>query len=412
MAQPKTTLDEVVRSLVKAAAGQSITTQVPDDGDFERHVAQLIMKEARKKETSYIKEGLRAYLDTPERPLRANTRFLSQVVKSTDQHNKVLIRQQQEQSDRAQRQLDRTRSNGRNHGRDREERHDQDRERRDKRERERRDDRARERRDDRDERDMDWEDSRWRDSFERESTIEPASRNPSSKGKSNALEARYMGSRSGHSERRSDRHSTSECLSFYKRKRYRESDDALERFQSTSPTVGKRPPSIIIPTNASKKSRTAPSDVTNPEEEQIHSEFEHSTHSDNDNVNIPQLRGDICGPSKVRGRGTTGSARLDKYFEEGYDPRLDMDNYDDENIHWYVHSLQEFIDKKKSEREGEDGKRKRNKKDKDKKHKKRKKHTEGSKRSKERSASESSEASFTCELPPPSTTAVPETKDE
>ncbi|KAJ3184219.1 hypothetical protein HDU87_005066 [Geranomyces variabilis] len=45
--------------------------------------------------------------------------------------------------------------------------------------------------------------------------------------------------------------------------------------------------------------------------------------------------------SSKRGRGTTGSSRMDRYFEEGYDPSLDMDNYGDE-LDAYVDRIEEL----------------------------------------------------------------------
>ncbi|KAJ3012782.1 hypothetical protein HKX48_006087 [Thoreauomyces humboldtii] len=41
-----------------------------------------------------------------------------------------------------------------------------------------------------------------------------------------------------------------------------------------------------------------------------------------------------------RGRGPIGSSRLDKFFADGYDPGLDMDNYDDDSLAQYIARLE------------------------------------------------------------------------
>lgn len=41
--------------------GASVPNTVPDD-DLDRHVAELILKEAKQKAEKYAKEGIRAYL--------------------------------------------------------------------------------------------------------------------------------------------------------------------------------------------------------------------------------------------------------------------------------------------------------------------------------------------------------------
>ncbi|KAI8818493.1 uncharacterized protein EV422DRAFT_569541 [Fimicolochytrium jonesii] len=46
-----------------------------------------------------------------------------------------------------------------------------------------------------------------------------------------------------------------------------------------------------------------------------------------------------------RGRGAIGSSRLDKFFDDGYDPALDLDNYDDASLVHYVERLEELARK-------------------------------------------------------------------
>ena len=55
-------LSFVVSSLVRAQMGAAVPATV-DDGDLDRHVAELIMKEAKEKASKYAaSEGIRAFL--------------------------------------------------------------------------------------------------------------------------------------------------------------------------------------------------------------------------------------------------------------------------------------------------------------------------------------------------------------
>ena len=57
----KSTLSSVVSNLVRAQMGSSVTPNVQDD-DLDRHVADLILKEAKQKAERYRQDGIRAYL--------------------------------------------------------------------------------------------------------------------------------------------------------------------------------------------------------------------------------------------------------------------------------------------------------------------------------------------------------------
>jgi hypothetical protein len=54
-------LSSVVSGLVRAQMGTSVSTTVTDD-DLDRHVAELILKEAKKKAEQYGQKGVSAYL--------------------------------------------------------------------------------------------------------------------------------------------------------------------------------------------------------------------------------------------------------------------------------------------------------------------------------------------------------------
>ncbi|KAH9056865.1 hypothetical protein EDB87DRAFT_1833426 [Lactarius vividus] len=87
-------LSSVVSSLVRAQMGVSVPTAVTDD-DLDRHVADLILKEAKKKAEQYDKQGIRAYLPQQESNVpKTNKRFLSSIIRNTDDHNKTVLRAQ------------------------------------------------------------------------------------------------------------------------------------------------------------------------------------------------------------------------------------------------------------------------------------------------------------------------------
>ncbi|KAG1889680.1 uncharacterized protein F5891DRAFT_1186164 [Suillus fuscotomentosus] len=91
----KSSLSSVVSNLVRASMGTAVSPSITDD-DLDRHVAELILREAKQKAESYGTVGIRAYLPPapdPNAP-RPNKRFLSSIIKSTDDHNKTILRAQ------------------------------------------------------------------------------------------------------------------------------------------------------------------------------------------------------------------------------------------------------------------------------------------------------------------------------
>ena len=103
-------LSSVVSSLVRAQMGTSLPTNVSDE-DLDRHVAELILKEAKKKADQYDKQGIRAYLPQSvstslsgtcinyfarqeSNVPKTNKRFLSSIIRNTDDHNKSILRAQ------------------------------------------------------------------------------------------------------------------------------------------------------------------------------------------------------------------------------------------------------------------------------------------------------------------------------
>ncbi|KAG2136546.1 uncharacterized protein EDB93DRAFT_1253989 [Suillus bovinus] len=74
----KSSLSSVVSNLVRASMGTAVSPSITDD-DLDRHVAELILREAKQKAESYGTLGIRAYLPTAW---------------STDDHNKTILRAQ------------------------------------------------------------------------------------------------------------------------------------------------------------------------------------------------------------------------------------------------------------------------------------------------------------------------------
>ncbi|THH31024.1 hypothetical protein EUX98_g3156 [Antrodiella citrinella] len=79
--------------------GSSVSNTVTDQ-DLDRHIAELILKEAKQKAEKYGKDGIQAYLPqagwTDSNAPRPNKRFLSNIIRSTDDHNKTILRAQAE----------------------------------------------------------------------------------------------------------------------------------------------------------------------------------------------------------------------------------------------------------------------------------------------------------------------------
>ncbi|KAG8721050.1 hypothetical protein FRC08_016170 [Ceratobasidium sp. 394] len=82
--------------------GASVPQTVTDE-DLDRHVAELILKEAKAKAEKYAKDGIGAYLPNaglPENNLpKANKRFLNSLVKNVSEHNRVILQAQAESAE-------------------------------------------------------------------------------------------------------------------------------------------------------------------------------------------------------------------------------------------------------------------------------------------------------------------------
>ncbi|KAF5393542.1 hypothetical protein D9757_000552 [Collybiopsis confluens] len=89
-------LSSVVSNLVRASMGTSVSPSVTDE-ELDKHVRDLLIKDAKKRAERYGQQGIRAYLASglsDSNAPKANKRFLSSVIKSTDEHNKAVLRAQ------------------------------------------------------------------------------------------------------------------------------------------------------------------------------------------------------------------------------------------------------------------------------------------------------------------------------
>ncbi|KAH8834968.1 hypothetical protein DL96DRAFT_1549637 [Flagelloscypha sp. PMI_526] len=77
----------------------SSSSAMATEEDLDRAVAELIVKEAKRKAEKYRETGVKAFLrdnfNDTNAP-RANKRFLSSIIKSTDEHNKAVLKSQAE----------------------------------------------------------------------------------------------------------------------------------------------------------------------------------------------------------------------------------------------------------------------------------------------------------------------------
>ncbi|EGU11202.1 hypothetical protein RTG_03009 [Rhodotorula toruloides ATCC 204091] len=87
-------LTDIVSSLTRAQVG-SAAASVADD-ELDKHIAEMLLKEAKQKDKMWGERGTRAYFDPDKEKTAAirkpNTRFLSAVIRNVDDHNTALRR--------------------------------------------------------------------------------------------------------------------------------------------------------------------------------------------------------------------------------------------------------------------------------------------------------------------------------
>ncbi|KAF9276430.1 hypothetical protein BGZ68_010014 [Mortierella alpina] len=114
--QSTSTLSSIVSNLVRAAIGGD-HEHVPDQ-DLDKYVADMIMKSANNAHENYKTKGLNAYISPSSSSsenkvqlasgvvvsredsngLKTNKRFLSSIIRSTDDHNQALIRAEEKRA--------------------------------------------------------------------------------------------------------------------------------------------------------------------------------------------------------------------------------------------------------------------------------------------------------------------------
>nr|CAG8434769.1 13012_t:CDS:2 [Entrophospora candida] len=98
---PKSALDVAVNQLVRASVGGDIPSSLEGE-DLDKYVADLLLKEAANKNKLYKEEGVRALLPNtglPPCPLpKTNKRFLFNIVRNVNNHNKAVIKRTEEKA--------------------------------------------------------------------------------------------------------------------------------------------------------------------------------------------------------------------------------------------------------------------------------------------------------------------------
>ncbi|KAJ3118762.1 hypothetical protein HK098_005844 [Nowakowskiella sp. JEL0407] len=326
----------VVDYLIKSYSNR----RLPDDeSDLDKYAADLLLKEATQKEKSYKRDGLSAY-SSPS-PAKMNMRFLNNVVQSTSNHNHALLEKTKANCNLKLEQLDR----------------ETRRRRYDSSESEDSDHHRKPRKKHRKEYPSETDDSDYNRKSKKKHRKRKSSRRQSrSRSKSPDLVIESKVERGGtylYEEKYKSRGRTSDSVRPHKTRtpsrsvsvesdyRYRKSSSKSKR-RTHSVTDEKKD---VKETGIAEKARTGVDDDNTPELKYPQSTNSHKS----DSASVPTTSKDRNGKPDIlsipkRGRGAIGSSQLDKYFEEGYDPKLDISNYDESNIHWYVHSLQTEAD--------------------------------------------------------------------
>ncbi|KND04586.1 uncharacterized protein SPPG_00306 [Spizellomyces punctatus DAOM BR117] len=321
---PPSALNSVVSKLMRAAVG-GVPNDIPDD-DLDRYIADTILREAAVANKRYNEVGISAFLGKNSLP-KANKRFLASVIRSTDAHNDALLRKEREEAELRLRDFKR---------RQRRELHPD----------------SRDRRRSRGESSSSVLVGTWADESRRgidrqrrayKSSQSPDSRRPSSPVWSSPPSPREH------------RYTQRAMVASRSRSRSPSRSSLRERRRDSSP-----PSSGEGGRNKRRKSKSAETAGIVRKDKKLMDELNRARRSQGPlpsidcssisgesggNEDVFSLKTSDSGPVRVkRGRGGVGSSRLDKFFQEGYDPGLDISNYDDESLVHYVNRLEELAD--------------------------------------------------------------------
>ncbi|TPX67343.1 hypothetical protein SpCBS45565_g03856 [Spizellomyces sp. 'palustris'] len=317
---PPSALNSVVSKLMRAAVG-GVPNDIPDD-DLDRYIADTILREAAVANKRYNEIGISAFLAKNSLP-KANKRFLASVIRNTDAHNDALLRKEREEAEQRLRDFKRQQRRELNpNSRDRR--------------------RARaessssvlvgKRADES------------RRSIDRQRTTNKSSQSPLTSRPSSPVWS---------SPRSAGEHRYTQCAIVTSRSRSRSPSRSplRERRRDGSPTsCGERG------RNGGRKSKSAETgdivrrdrkfmDGLNRARRSQGPDCSSISGESGGNEDVSSLKPSDSRSVRVkRGRGGVGSSRLDKFFQDGYDPGLDISNYDDESLVHYVHRLEELAD--------------------------------------------------------------------
>ncbi|KAJ1534836.1 hypothetical protein HK096_003333 [Nowakowskiella sp. JEL0078] len=126
-----------------------------------------------------------------------------------------------------------------------------------------------------------------------------------------------------------------------KKQRRRHDSESPRRQSSHSKNLKRKDRKNDHKSNVTLEERSDVDHYESPDDKyRINSEITSTVDSEHPSPNASLLNR----TAKPKGRGTIGSMRLDKFFEPEYDPKLDIDNYDDTNFQFYLQSLENEID--------------------------------------------------------------------
>ncbi|KAJ3167948.1 hypothetical protein HDU88_001895 [Geranomyces variabilis] len=297
-------LNSVVSSLMRAAIG-GVPSTISDD-ELQRYIADKVLEDAAKSNARYSARNTATKWQSPsltaqpKNALKPNKRFLAAVIRSTDSHNDSLLKKEAVEAELRLTALKKTDARSEEDG----------------------------------------ESSNRADSDLDRRAQRREQRSHRSSSRSRSPPTLVSRSRRSEAPQVSDRHHTT--------RRWREDSSS----RSWSPLRSKETPSRrhlqSLDENPPRTSRL-PSESDSDDDGSQDDNHRRSTrdsqsgrrrsgsHPDELEASTPAPP---LPPSK-RGRGTIGSSRMDRYFEKGYDPSLDIDNYGDE-LDAYVDRIEEL----------------------------------------------------------------------
>ncbi|KAI8586972.1 hypothetical protein BDZ88DRAFT_263155 [Geranomyces variabilis] len=294
-------LNSVVSSLMRAAIG-GVPSTVSDD-ELQRYIADKVLEDAAKSNARYSARNTATKWQSPsltaqpKNALKPNKRFLAAVIRSTDSHNDALLKKEAVEAELRLTALEKSDARSEEDG----------------------------------------ESSNRADSDLDRRAQHREQRSHRSSSRSRSPPTIVSRSRRSEAPHVSDRH--------HKTRRRRREDSSS---RSRSPPQSKRRHLQSQDENPRRRSRL-PSESDSDDdgsEDDKHRRLTHDSRSDRrrSGSHPDDLQASTPAPPlppSKRGRGAIGSSRMDRYFEKGYDPSLDIDNYGDQ-LDAYVDRIEEL----------------------------------------------------------------------